>query len=158
MSKNRFGAVVIFGFSTAYGVIALHFPVPPVFSDSASPSSFPISLSAAGIIVSMLIFLLPAASVTTTPKFTSKGILRVCLLLLLMIFYGFVIKIFGFFVSTILFLSIGFSIMGERKLKVILLTATVTTFIFWVSLTQFLKIYLDSGSLSKFVFGLLNLD
>tara|TARA_B100001750_G_C15153703_1_gene420856 strand:- start:231 stop:458 length:228 start_codon:yes stop_codon:yes gene_type:complete len=75
-----------------------------------------------------------------------------------MIFYGFVIKIFGFFVSTILFLSIGFSIMGERKLKVILLTATVTAFIFWVSLTQFLKIYLDSGSLSKFVFGLLNLD
>ena len=158
MSKNRFGAVVIFGFSIAYGVIALHFPVPPAFSDSASPSSFPISLSAAGIIVSMLIFLLPAASVTTTPKFTSKGILRVCLLLLLMIFYGFVIKIFGFFVSTILFLSIGFSIMGERKLKVILLTATVTAFIFWVSLTQFLKIYLDSGSLSKFVFGLLNLD
>ena len=158
MSKNRFGAVVIFGFSIAYGVIALHFPVPPAFSDSASPSSFPISLSAAGIIVSMLIFLLPAASVTTTPKFTSKGILRVCLLLLLMIFYGFVIKIFGFFVSTILFLSIGFSIMGERKLKVILLTATVTAFIFWVSLTQFLKIYLDSGSLTKFVFGLLNLD
>ena len=158
MSKNRFGAVVIFGFSIAYGVIALHFPVPPAFSDSASPSSFPSSLSAAGIIVSMLIFLLPAASVTTTPKFTSKGILRVCLLLLLMIFYGFVIKIFGFFVSTILFLSFGFSIMGERKLKVILLTATVTAFIFWVSLTQFLKIYLDSGSLSKFVFGLLNLD
>ena len=158
MSKNRFGAVVIFGFSIAYGVIALHFPVPPAFSDSASPSSFPISLSAAGIIVSMLIFLLPAASVTTTPKFTSKSILRVCLLLLLMIFYGFVIKIFGFFVSTILFLSIGFSIMGERKPKIILLIATVPTFIFWVSLTQFLKIYLDSGSLSKFVFGLLNLD
>ena len=158
MSKNRFGAVVIFGFSIAYGVIALHFPVPPAFSDSASPSSFPISLSAAGIIVSMLIFLLPATSATPTPELTSKGILRVCLLLLLMIFYGFVIKIFGFFVSTILFLSIGFSIMGERKLKVILLTATVTAFIFWVSLTQFLKIYLDSGSLSKFVFGLLNLD
>ena len=158
MSKNRFGAVVIFGFSIAYGVIALHFPVPPAFSDSASPSSFPISLSAAGIIVSMLIFLLPATSATTTPELTSKGILRVCLLLLLMIFYGFVIKIFGFFVSTILFLSIGFSFMGERKLKVILLTATVTAFIFWVSLTQFLKIYLDSGSLSKFVFGLLNLD
>ena len=158
MSKNRFGAVVIFGFSIAYGVIALHFPVPPAFSDSASPSSFPISLSAAGIIVSMLIFLLPATSAPTMPELTSKGILRVCLLLLLMIFYGFVIKIFGFFVSTILFLSIGFSIMGERKLKVILLTATVTAFIFWVSLTQFLKIYLDSGSLSKFVFGLLNLD
>ena len=158
MSKNRFGAVVIFGFSIAYGVIALHFPVPPAFSDSASPSSFPLSLSAAGIIVSMLIFLLPATSAATTPVLTSKGILRVFLLLLLMIFYGFVIKIFGFFVSTILFLSIGFSIMGERKLKVILLTATVTAFIFWVSLTQFLKIYLDSGSLSKFVFGLLNLD
>ncbi|MBB14078.1 hypothetical protein CMK22_02345 [Candidatus Poribacteria bacterium] len=158
MSKNRFGAVVIFGFSIAYGMIALHFPVPPAFNDSASPSSFPISLSAAGIIVSMLIFLLPATSAATTPELTSKGILRVFLLLLLMIFYGFVIKIFGFFVSTILFLSIGFSIMGERKLKVIFLTATVTTIIFWVSLTQFLKIYLDSGSLSKFVFGLLNLD
>ena len=113
MSKNRFGAVVIFGFSIAYGMIALHFPVPPAFNDSASPSSFPISLSAAGIIVSMLIFLLPATSAATTP---------------------------------------------ERKLKVIFLTATVTTIIFWVSLTQFLKIYLDSGSLSKFVFGLLNLD
>jgi putative tricarboxylic transport membrane protein len=74
-----------------------------------------------------------------------------------MVSYGLSIEILGFLVSTVLFLGIGFWIMGERKLKVILLIATVTAFTFWLSLTQFLKIYLDSGSLSKFVFGLLNL-
>ena len=95
--------------------------------------------------------------VTATPKLTPKGILRVSLLLLLMVSYGLSIEILGFLVSTVLFLGIGFWIMGERKLKVILLIATVTAFTFWLSLTQFLKIYLDSGSLSKFVFGLLNL-
>ena len=157
MSRNRLGAVVILGFSIAYGIIALHFPVPPAFNDSASPSSLPISLSAAGIIISMLILLFPTESVTTTQKLTPKGILRVSLLLLLMVSYGLSIEILGFLVSTVLFLGIGFWIMGERKLKVILLIATVTAFTFWLSLTQFLKIYLDSGSLSKFVFGLLNL-
>ena len=85
MSRNRFGAVIILGFSIAYGIIALHFPVPPVFNDSASPSSLPISLSAAGIIISMLILLFPTESVTATPKLTPKGILRVSLLLLLMV-------------------------------------------------------------------------
>ena len=152
MSRNRFGAVIILGFSIAYGIIALHFPVPPVFNDSASPSSLPISLSVAGIIL-----LFPTESVTATPKLTPKSILRVSLLLLLMVSYGLAIEILGFLVSTVLFLGIGFWIMGERKLKVILLIATVTAFTFWLSLTQFLKIYLDSGSLIKFVFGLLNL-
>ena len=75
-----------------------------------------------------------------------------------MISYGLAIKILGFLVSTILFLGIGFWIMGERKLKVILLTATITAFAFWLSLTQLLRIYLDLGSLGKIVFGLLNLD
>jgi putative tricarboxylic transport membrane protein len=105
----------------------------------------------------MLILLFPTESVTATPKLTPKSILRVSLLLLLMVSYGLAIEILGFLVSTVLFLGIGFWIMGERKLKVILLIATVTAFTFWLSLTQFLKIYLDSGSLIKFVFGLLNL-
>ena len=158
MSRNRFGALVILGFSIAYGIIALNLPEIPTFSDSGSPSSLPISLSATGIVISILILLLPAESVTATPKFTPEGLLRVGFLLLLMISYGLAIKILGFLVSTILFLGIGFWIMGERKLKVILLTATITAFAFWLSLTQLLRIYLDLGSLGKIVFGLLNLD
>lgn len=158
MSRSRFGAMVILGFSIVYGIMALHFPEIPAFNDSISPSSLPASLSVAGIIISMLIFLIPAESVTTTPKFTPESILRVSLLLLLMISYGLSIEILGFLISTILFLGIGFWIMGERKPKVIFLTAAITAFAFWLFLTQLLRIYLDSGSLGKLVFGLLNLD
>ena len=150
--------MVILGFSIVYGIMALHFPEIPAFNDSISPSSLPASLSVAGIIISMLIFLIPAESVTTTPKFTPESILRVSLLLLLMISYGLSIEILGFLISTILFLGIGFWIMGERKPKVIFLTAAITAFAFWLFLTQLLRIYLDSGSLGKLVFGLLNLD
>ena len=158
MSRSRFGAMVILGFSIVYGIMALHFPEIPAFNDSISPSSLPASLSVAGIIISMLIFLIPAESVTTTPKFTPESILRVSLLLLLMISYGLSIEILGFLIATILFLGVGFWIMGERKPKVIFLTAAITAFAFWLFLTQLLRIYLDSGSLGKLVFGLLNLD
>ena len=108
MSRNRLGAVVILGFSIAYGIIALHFPVPPAFNDSASPSSLPISLSAAGIIISMLILLFPTESVTTTQKLTPKGILRVSLLLLLMVSYGLSIEILGFWFQLFFFSVLAF--------------------------------------------------
>ena len=72
MSRNRFGALVILGFSIAYGIIALNLPEIPAFSDSVSPSSLPISLSATGIVISILILLLPAESVTALQNSRQK--------------------------------------------------------------------------------------
>jgi len=76
--------------------------------------------------------------------------------LALMVAYGTVMNPLGFLISTVFFLATGFWIMGERKPKAILIISTVTPFAFWLSLTQFLGVYLDSGIVGRLISELLN--
>ena len=160
MSKNRLGASVILVFSGVYGYLALDLPSIPSFEDAVAPSSLPIALSIVGIAVSMLIFLIPVESpsiiTTVFSAIKPKNLYRVGGLLALMVAYGVSMNPLGFLISTVLFLAMGFWIMGEREPKTILIISTVTTFVFWLSLTQFLGVYLDSGIIGRLVSELLN--
>ena len=160
MSKNRLGALVILVFSVGYGYLALDLPSIPSFEDAIDPSSLPIALSIVGVVISMLIFLIPAESpsivTTALSAIKPKNLYRVGGLLALMVAYGTVMNPLGFLISTVFFLATGFWIMGERKPKAILIISTVTPFAFWLSLTQFLDIYLDSGIVGRLVSELLN--
>ena len=69
----------------------------------------------------------------------------VILLMLLSLVYGFALDWLGFLVSTTLFLIAGFRILGEKRLKILLLVAVPFVFIFWFGLTQMLDIYLAPG-------------
>ena len=160
MSKNRLGALVILVFSVGYGYLALDLPSIPSFEDAIDPSSLPIALSIVGVVISMLIFLIPAESpsivTTALSAIKPRNLCRVGGLLALMIAYGTAMNPLGFLISTVFFLVTGFWIMGERKPKTILIISIVTAFLFWLSLTQFLDIYLDSGIVGRLVSELLN--
>ena len=156
MRKDKVGALVILAFSIVYGAMALNIPeAPGIEGSSVTPSSLPIALSAMGIVTSLLILILPAARRTgrnaDEATFTAafKGLDWRCavFLFLLMVGYGLTLKPFGFLISTILFLCGGFWVMGERRIKLMLLVSIGVTIGFWFILTQLLRIYLEPGLL-----------
>jgi putative tricarboxylic transport membrane protein len=156
MRKDKVGALVILAFSIVYGAMALNIPeAPGIEGSGVTPSSLPIALSAMGIVTSLLILILPAARRTggnvDEATFTAafKGLDRRCavFLFLLMVGYGLTLKPFGFLISTILFLCGGFWVMGERRIKLMLLVSIGVTVGFWFVLTQLLRIYLEPGVL-----------
>jgi putative tricarboxylic transport membrane protein len=156
MRKDKVGALVILAFSIVYGAMALNIPeAPGIEGSGVTPSSLPIALSAMGIVTSLLILILPAARRTgrnaDEATFTAafKGLDWRCavFLFLLMVGYGLTLKPFGFLISTILFLCGGFWVMGERRIKLMLLVSIGVTIGFWFILTQLLRIYLEPGLL-----------
>jgi putative tricarboxylic transport membrane protein len=66
-------------------------------------------------------------------------------LMLISLAYGFALDWLGFLISTTLFLIAGFRILGEKRVKILLLVAVPFVFIFWFGLTQMLDIYLAPG-------------
>ncbi len=64
-----------------------------------------------------------------------------------MIFYGATLEPFGFIISTITFLILGYLILGERRVKTLILASVPVVIIFWAIMTQLLGIYLSSGDL-----------
>lgn len=156
MRKDKVGALVILAFSIVYGAMALNIPeAPGIEGSGVTPSSLPIALSAMGIVTSLLILILPAARRTgrnaDEATFTAafKGLDWRCavFLFLLMVGYGLTLKPCGFLISTILFLCGGFWVMGERRIKLMLLVSIGVTIGFWFILTQLLRIYLEPGLL-----------
>ncbi len=67
-----------------------------------------------------------------------------------MIFYGLIIKLAGFIISTILFLIVGFRILGERRVKILLLASIPFVVVFWFLLNRILGVYLEPGVLFFF--------
>ena len=156
MRKDKVGALVILAFSIVYGAMALNIPeAPGIEGSGVTPSSLPIALSAMGIVTSLLILILPAArrtgrnadEVTFTAAFKGLDWRCAVFLFLLMVGYGLTLKPFGFLISTILFLCGGFWVMGERRIKLMLLVSIGVTVGFWFILTQLLRIYLEPGLL-----------
>ena len=70
-----------------------------------------------------------------------------------MLFYGFTIRTLGFIIATIIFLIIGFKILEEKSLKVILLTSFGVSIIFWFLLTQVLGVYIEQGMIFDYLLG-----
>ena len=156
MSKDKVGALVVLALSIVYGAMAFNIPEAPGIEDAGvTPSSLPIALSAAGIVASLLILVLPAPrridrgreGPAFTDAFKGLDLRRAAFLFLLMVGYGLTLKPLGFLISTILFLCGGFWTMGERRIKLMVLVSIGVTGGFWFILTQLLSIYLEPGVL-----------
>jgi putative tricarboxylic transport membrane protein len=122
--------------------------------------TMPIALAIAGILVSGLILVLPSAhsgdNIKVPALFRGLDWKRVGLLALTMLFYGLTIRWLGFVLSTCAFLIAGFWILGERRIKVLLLASVPLVIIFWLLMTKILGVYLDPGSLYFFLEDLLH--
>jgi putative tricarboxylic transport membrane protein len=111
--------------------------------ESMTARTFPYYLGLFGILVSSLILLFSFIKRDKEDLFDWENLKtfdfkKGFYFILAMIFYGFTIRTLGFIISTILFLIIGFLILGERSIKVILLTSFGVSIVFWFLLTQVL--------------------
>ena len=113
MEREKVGAMVILLFSIAYGYLATKIPLTFLSQqETFTARTMPYALSAAGIVFSILIIVLPTTdpSGRKTLGEETKGMdwKTSVQLIILMLLFGLVMKWLGFILSSILFLMEGF--------------------------------------------------
>ena len=152
MAREKVGALVMLLFSMAYGLLALKIPLSFLARDEFFTSrTMPYALAVLGVFLALLILVLP----TTDPA--GKRSLReethgmdwktALLLVVGMIVYGLTMKWIGFIISSILFLLVGFYILGERRIKRMLLASIPLVVMLWFIMSSLLGVYIAPGEL-----------
>lgn len=158
ISKDKIGALIYFIFSVCYGYYAYEIPLYPGEEfDVFTSQTMPLIYAVASIIISVLALILSIINdiktketketSNETPQYDKTGWIRCFTLLLLMVFYGATLELLGFILSTILFLIMGYLILGERRPKILIIASVPVVIVFWAIMTQLLGIYLSSGDL-----------
>ncbi len=155
MSRDKVGALFFLVLSLFYGLMTFNIPLNMMAKKAFfTARTVPITVAVCGIIISLLLLILPSADAdgrnSIIKTFSGFNWKRAGLLLLLMIFYGLIIKLAGFIISTILFLIVGFRILGERRVKILLLASIPFVVVFWFLLNRILGVYLEPGVLFFF--------
>jgi putative tricarboxylic transport membrane protein len=141
-------------FSIAYGWQATGIDIfPGQEYEPFTPQTFPLALSVIGAILGLA----QAAKSLRAPEAEIRSWRgydwpRVGLLLLTMVAYGATFTWLGFLVSTMLFLTAGYLILGERRPVVIGSASVLVTVGFWLIMTKLLGIYLAPGELFRGLF------
>lgn len=147
ITRERIGALFFLMLSIAYGYYAGQIRLYPGDElDPMTARTLPYVLSAMGVVFSLVLL----ASGNKTGQGASLDNLNwkpVAALMGLTLVYGLALDWLGFLISTTLFLIAGFRILGEKRVKILLLVAVPFVFIFWFGLTQMLEIYLAPGRL-----------
>jgi putative tricarboxylic transport membrane protein len=145
LTKERIGALFFLVLSIGYGYYAGEIRLYPGDElDPMTARTLPYFLAAMGVVFS-LILLVSAKQEDHGASIAGLNWKPVIALMLLTLGYGFSLDWLGFLISTTLFLIAGFRILGEKRIKVLLLVAVPFVFIFWFGLTQLLEIYLAPG-------------
>ena len=99
--------------------------------------------------------LIVTASRDTQDQLTLKGydFPIVIKLLALVVVFSFALEWVGFLLSTIIFLIGGYWLLGERKVKTLLIASVPFAVFIWFALSQLLDIYLAPGRLITMLFG-----
>jgi len=152
MSREKVGALFILLFSIAYGLLATKIPLTFLAQQERfTARTMPYALSVIGILLSLAILALPTVDPSgkkslgeeTADMDWQTGIL----LVVLMFAYGLTMKLLGFILASILFLLIGFRILGERRIKRMLLTAIPLVLVLWAIMSLLLGVYIAPGEI-----------
>jgi putative tricarboxylic transport membrane protein len=152
MAREKVGALIMLLFSMAYGLLALNIPLSFLAQNEFFTSrTMPYALAVLGVLLALLILVFP----TTDPE--GKRSLReethgmdwktAILLVVGMIAYGLTMKWIGFIISSILFLLVGFYILGERRIKRMLLASIPLVVMLWFIMSSLLGVYIAPGEL-----------
>ena len=152
MAREKLGALVMLLFSMAYGLLALKIPLSFMAQNEFFTSrTMPYALAVLGFILSLLILVMPTVDPEgkKTLKEETHGMdwKKAILLVVAMIIYGLVMKWLGFIISSIVFLMIGFYVLGERKLKRMALAAIPLVILLWFTMSSLLGVYIAPGEL-----------
>lgn len=160
MTAHRVTPWVFLATSIGYGAGALGMETDLPGADSTfGPKTFPLLLSVAGILLSVLLLRdasghgLPHEGPQKEGSSTRLDWRRMAVLCALMALYAGAIRWVGLWLATVLFLAGGTFLLGERRLRVIFPVALAIATFFQLLLTRFLGIYVDDPLLRALGLG-----
>jgi len=154
ISKDRVGGLVFLLFSVTYGYYAQQILLMPGdVSQAFNAQTLPNALAIVGVILSMVLLVTAKTSFENRVDLVGYQFSLVIKLLLLIIVFAGALKWLGFMLSTILFLVVGFWLLGEKSVKRILQVAIPFTVCTWFILAKLLDVYLASGKLFTVFLG-----
>jgi putative tricarboxylic transport membrane protein len=155
--KDKIGSIIILLAALIYLNATFAIPVDQVLGNEVfTARTLPIGLSVLTIFICLIQISMPvgrAADDTITDAIAGFHWKPCILLTSLMLVYSLTFNFFGFSLATFLFLFAGFTVLREKRY---LLSATISAAVaifMWVVLTQLFDIYLDSGSLYRWIGG-----
>jgi putative tricarboxylic transport membrane protein len=158
MTKNAIGSLFFLAFSCFYFLNVFNIKkMPGNQFEVMTASTFPYYIGLAGIILSILIFILSFKD--EQKEYISLSYLKsldfktTLYFVAAMIFYGFTIRSLGFIISTIIFLVIGFVLLKEKNKKRILLISVGVSVGFYLLLNNLLGVYIDPGMIVEYFTG-----
>lgn len=152
MAREKVGALLILLFSISYGLLATRIPLTFLAQqETFTPRTMPYALSAVGAVLSFLILVLPTVDRKGKKSLAeeTKGFdwATASFLTAAMLIFGLAMKWLGFIVASIVFLLAGFWILGERRVKLMLLTAIPLVFVLWGIMSLLLGVYIAPGEI-----------
>ncbi len=154
ITKDHIGGLLFLGLSVVYGYYAYDIRMFP--GDQFEPfnaQTVPVALAWIGSIIAIL--MLATASKHSADRLTFVGLdlALVAKLMLLVWLFAQALQWLGFLLSTIGFLLVGYWLLGERRLKTLLLASVPFALLFWFLLAQVLAIYLAPGRIWQWLLG-----
>ena len=159
MAREKVGALILLLFSVAYGILATKIPLSFLAQQEFfTARTMPYALSVVGSLLSFLILVLPTGDPDgkKTLHEVTAGMdwRRAIFLVALMVVYGLTMKWLGFIVASILFLNAGFYVLGERRVKRMILASVPLVLALWFIMAALLGVYIAPGEVF-FALGIL---
>ncbi|WP_428036996.1 tripartite tricarboxylate transporter TctB family protein [Amphritea sp.] len=154
MTKDHIGGMVFLCLSLLYGYYAGDIQMLP--GDEFEPftaRTVPHTLALLGGLLSIALLLTAERTERKRLSLSNYDFALVAKLLVLIVVFGLALEWIGFMLATMLFLMGGFWLLGERRLKTLLLVSIPFAVGIWFILAKLLDIYLAPGQLYIQFFG-----
>ncbi len=148
INRDHIGGFIFLVMSVTYGYYAQRIPMLP--GDEFEPfhaQTLPIALSYLGGILGIAMLATAKGSVGKSFNVVGLDFLLVAKLLANIVLFALALEWIGFTLATILFLMIGYWLLGEREIKTLILASVPFAVGIWVVLVKLLDIYLAPGRL-----------
>jgi len=154
ITKDHIGGLVFLCLSVAYGYYSDLIPMLPGDEFQAfNAQTVPSALAVMGSVLSIALLLTTRQDPKQRLRLGGYDFALVGLLLALVVLFAIALEWLGFLASTILFLIGGYWLLGERRLKTLLIASVPFAVFIWFALSQLLDIYLAPGRLITNLFG-----
>ena len=154
LSKDHIGGLLFLGLSVAYGYYAYEIRMFP--GDQFEPfnaQTVPIALSWIGGVIALLMLATGSRDRADGLSFAGLNVVLVAKLMVLVWVFAQALQWLGFLLATIVFLIAGYWLLGERRLKTLLVASVPFGLVFWFLLAQVLEIYLAPGQVWRWLLG-----
>jgi putative tricarboxylic transport membrane protein len=152
MAREKVGALLMLLFSAAYGILATRIPLTFLsHQETFTARTMPYALAIMGVFLSIAILVSPVVDPSGEKSLAkeTKGMdwSTAILLVALMLLFGLTMKWLGFIISSIVFLLIGFWVLGERRKKRMLFAAIPLVIVLWCIMSLLLGVYIAPGEI-----------